>query len=163
MKVLTEEGCAEWLQSNVAAAELLHVGYPFQIRFAIPKDTGRKTALARELTAVMHDRILMLWVTEWSVFPSCENLDLFYGYRRFLGEARTLTEAPGHVFEKHERTQAFSLFSLALYFFWDASLINDQGSWVSVDHDEFLTLRSTTDVGLRHLLDGIDRFNLRAI
>jgi hypothetical protein len=37
----------------------------------------------------------MLWVTDWSVWPSFEHMPLATFVRRGLGESRSMQEAPG--------------------------------------------------------------------
>jgi hypothetical protein len=46
----------------------------------------------------------LVWVTDWGVFPSNENLHLFYRLRQTYGEARLLDEAPGHLCQNFEST-----------------------------------------------------------
>ena len=47
----------------------------------------------------------VLWVTEWGIWASSENLHLYYTVRKSYGDLRALWEAPGHEFLKHERAE----------------------------------------------------------
>jgi hypothetical protein len=64
-------------------------------------DVGRRCAYANLLTNFLitsEDSIVVLDITDWGAWESSQNLDLFYSYRRYLGENRLLREAHFHVF-----------------------------------------------------------------
>lgn len=100
----------------------------------------KKTAMARMLA----DRFCesgggMLWIDEWGIWPSCENMTLFEGYRKSLDETRWLIDSPGHIFATEDRDTVFSLLSLALYFIWGGILASSSGDMaVRFSHDEWI-------------------------
>jgi hypothetical protein len=99
----------------------------------------------------------LLWVTLWGVWSSSENMHLFYRVRESYGERRQLSDAPGHVFLKHESADLATFILLALLFGWDFYLLTFPAYHTAfASHDEFL--RFCTDDGdaaekARHCLD----------
>ena len=54
--------------------------------FSIPEDAGARTSLARILYPNAEDGELLIWTTDWSVWPSGEHLPLMRRLREALGE-----------------------------------------------------------------------------
>ena len=68
-------------------------------------------------------------------------MDLFDGYRRSLGEARPLIEAPGHIFAEADAVALQTLVAISLYFFWDAVLVEGTAQFITrLSHDEYLDI-----------------------
>jgi len=81
----------------------------------------------------------LLWVTEFGVWPSRENWQLFYRLRESYAERRQLQDAPGHLFLEHEAVDLATFIGLALLFGWDFYVLPDTGyANVFVSHDGFL-------------------------
>jgi len=124
--------------------------------FAIPKDSGAKTALARLLTAIfasLQNLEVILFISEWGVWPSSENMELFDSYRLAKGEHRELQEAPIHRFTSATDPALTGILCLALYFVWDVELFDLEGKCsVSLSHDEWLEIR-TTDPSILEICD----------
>ena len=168
MKILSLVECEAWMKARVGIESLkcnLEDIYPYTCSFSMPVDTGRKTALAR---SICHSLDVtspgLLWITAWGIFPSSENVETFNGYRRSLGEDRDIYNAPGHVFDQADLKQLESIFGLALYFYWDASLFEGTGDvLIRTSHDEYFTVFAKeeekvgsyvdrfTDMGLKRL------------
>jgi hypothetical protein len=71
------------------------------LRSAVPSDSGRKTALSRTIATIFRkDDEALLWINEVGIWPSSEDLFLFQGFRRCLGEDYPLVTKPGHVFSQ---------------------------------------------------------------
>jgi hypothetical protein len=102
-------------------------------------------------------RECLLWVTEWGVWPSSENLHLFYRLRESYGERRHLHDAPGHSFLGHENADLATYIQVALQFGWGFYLVTSpsyQSAFVS--HDEYVKFYTDdSDVAekARHCLD----------
>lgn len=111
--------------------------------FALPADTGKKTALAKLLAdLVMTGSEVMVWITGYGIWPSSENMALFDGYRRSTGENRSIGEAPFHLFTHLEAKELECIVALSLYFFWDAFLLNHSaGVLIELSHDEIMDVR----------------------
>ena len=133
MNFLTKEQAEKWLeQVDCQRSRLTKSG----IRFNAPTDSGRKTALSRLLVKAHSMSPGLFFVYEFGIWPSCENMQLFKGYRRSLGEARELFETPGHLFEADDLDQVEALCCLGLYFFWGIMLVSSDGEKaILVSHD----------------------------
>ena len=119
--------------------------------YSIPRDSGAKTALSRVLDyLVLRNSSVCVYVSGWSVWPSSENLDLFYGYGRSLGETRYLMEAPAHIFESTEHDALASILCMVFYFVWDAWVFDVEGKvLVRISHDEWPEVRLGDDEAVR--------------
>jgi len=144
MKTMSDDECRRWLDSQPGGGFFRRVDerkYGRELAFALPADTPVKTALARWISGqVNRKEPALLWITAWGVFPSAENLALFYGYRASLGEPRLLHEASAHLLFEDDREQLEALLALSLYFLWDVILLDLTDRLViRTSHDEWLS------------------------
>jgi hypothetical protein len=111
-------------------------------RSEVTADVGRRCAYANLLTNhLMTDEtsVVCLDITDWAVWPSSQNMDLFYAYRKYLGEKRLLIEAHFHVFTAAEANECRNILHLGLI-----SLFNVAGASTTTDfrfyasHDEWI-------------------------
>jgi len=146
---------AEAFQSNLKES----------MAYEIPKDSGRKTALARLLASLVNgDSKSLFWITGYGIWPSSENRELFRGYRQSLGELRSLGEAPCHFFEKPDLAQIECLILMALYFVWDAIIIEGSGNQVfKLSHDEIMTIETKDPQHLSFLKTKLEKFKLKPV
>jgi hypothetical protein len=153
VKILTSPECEEWLASRYGSSELddaLAQRFRDPRVFQLPAGVHRRTAVAHALVEALDPTAPgLLWITAWGIFPGAENLALFDGYRRSLGENRPLHEAPGHVFDGASIEEIECILDLSLYFFWDATLLAE-GTAARISHDEWIELRAD-DLQLRQL------------
>jgi hypothetical protein len=156
MRIITGQECREWLRGKFSkeftwdsAAEI----YPNSATYSLPVDTGKKTGLARQLTGSLDMRAPgLFWITCWGVFPSAENMALFDGYRKSLGESRGVYDAPGHILDEADSQQLECLFDLALYFYWDASIFDGAGSVaVQTSNDEWFSVYTKDQARLQEI------------
>lgn len=117
-------------------------GFVQAMDFAIPGDSGRKTALSRVLVSFFDtDDEAVLWINEFGIWESSEDRYLFHGFRSFLNEGRPLHEAPGHIFSKEDGNAVRSLVAMVLYFVWGAILFSPgKGLAIKISHDEFISI-----------------------
>jgi hypothetical protein len=108
----------------------------------IPNDSGKKTALSRIITDLFSQECeSLLWINEYGIWPSCEDQNLFHGFRESLGASDKLQDKPGHIFFKEDLFNISSLLSLILYFYWGAIIISsNKRSIVKISHDEVLEI-----------------------
>ena len=115
--------------------------------FSVPKDAGKKTALARLLVAIfepLQNSEVVLYVSEWGVWPSSENMELFDSYRLAKRETRKLEEAPVHSFESADDPALMGTLCLALYFIWGVEIFDSERKCsVSLSHDERFEIRTS--------------------
>ncbi len=145
-----------------------HIGckqqpFPHIVTLGFSGALDRSFALAQRIVAWYGPfERLVLWVTEWGIWPSSENLHLYYTVRRASGDARELAEAPGHVFLKHEQAEAETCLDLVIRFGWGGFLFGDpQSTAMTLSHDEWL--RITTERPLAPILQGATDFGLKVL
>lgn len=91
-------------------------------------------------------------------------MELFRGYRLSLGEPRPVNVAPGHIFDNSDRSALEALLALALYFYWDAVLLEgDGGMAVKLSHDEWIKVHSTILLQSQAIQDRFDRIGLKRL
>ena len=146
MQFLTEAECRTWaMKRNYPLGEkpysLLADGPPFFcLNFTIPEDAGRRVALARFVWSAVGSQQAeaLVWVTDWSVWPSGEHMPLADAMRRGLGEDRPLHLAPGFLVRYGEDDQALAVLALAVLFLWDCWLLSPNGKRAAFfSHDEY--------------------------
>lgn len=167
MRIISEDDCRTWLSEKLHGSfdwnEAERV-YGNSVTYLIPSDTGKKTALARALsTMVGGSGHSLLWITEWSVFPSSENMALFMGYRHSFGDERSVYAAPGHLFEAQDVQQVECLLDLILYFFWDASVFDAGSVWLRLSHDEVFSIRAKDLAALKSCEEALSRYQLKEL
>lgn len=109
----------------------------------IPSDSGRKAALARELSHRLSSPCLIV-VNETGIWPSAECKPLFAALRQSLGARGTLQDLPGHLVEELiDIDGLFALLACIFYFCWGALIVESEGlsAW-RITHDEFIEFRS---------------------
>lgn len=143
MKILSTTEGHERLERtgwNQVTESSLKKEFSHRLSYLLPVDSGAKTVLARRLKdAVNYSGEGLLWIDGHGVWPSSENMALFEAYRKFLGENRSLNEAPFHLFGEPDSTELECLLDLVLYFVWDAILLEGTRSRaVRISHDEYI-------------------------
>ena len=114
-----------------------------QVEFA--KEPGhRHYWIARELVRAVDEwESCLLWITTYGVWPSSENLHLYYRFRDSYRETSHLDERPALLALKHESVDVESFLHLAILFIWDAYLVTlEDYARVFVSHDGFATVSS---------------------
>jgi hypothetical protein len=120
MKTIAEAQALDWISKRQLKNSSGSINYPGSIqavRSSIPPDSARKTALSRVLASMFsEDEEALLWITEFGIWPSAEDWNLFDGFRLSLGEAQAVHERPAHLFSKAELKAVGSLVAMILYF-----------------------------------------------
>ena len=123
MLVLNEEEATTFLIQHGLGEKLTHLD-PEKCTTEFTSDVGRRCFYANLLTnhlVTSADAIVCLDITDWAVWPSAQNPDLFYSYRRYLGENRHLAEAHFHVFSAPEANEFRNILHLALISLFDVA------------------------------------------
>ena len=107
-------------------------------RFDIPEDAGRRIGMVAERMAHYESEPeILVWFTEWGVWPSGERPHIFTRLRASYGENRPLIETPGHVFQRLEQDDAISFVTLGVLFLWAVYVVGGSGNrLVHYSHDE---------------------------
>jgi hypothetical protein len=132
---------------------------PFSCQnFTIPSDAGARVALVREVWAGVGSGQpeALLWVTDWSVWPSSEHMPLAEAVRRGLGEKRPVHVAPGCLVRSGEDDEALAVLVTAVLFLWDCWVLSPDGGLAAFfSHDEYGVICGLAGVpdSLRRSLD----------
>ena len=141
MRVLNESEAELFIQEHGLASKLGHLD-PSLCKTEFTKDVGRRCFYANFLTnhlITTESSVACINITDWAVWPSSQNLDLFYSNRKFLGESRLLIEAHFHVFSANEANEFRNILHLGLISLFDvagASTTTDFHFYAS--HDEWI-------------------------
>jgi len=143
--MIDKEETKHWLSQRGlldSTSEPSFSGFFQVIHFAIPVDSGRKTALSRVLLSFFDtDEEALLWIDEFGIWPSSEDRYLFEGFRRFLGERSPLHEKPGHIFSKDDLDAMRSIVAMTLYFVWGGIMCSPAKDLIiRMSHDEFISV-----------------------
>jgi hypothetical protein len=153
MHFLTLVEAREWCRDRV---ELTDTGFPTrpsrEPRYA-RGPTSHEVAFCRQLERALQPReACLLWVTDWSIWPSSENLHLYYQLRQSYGDRRQLGDAPGHLFLDYEAADLVSFLQVGLLCGWDMHLLPSVGyARAFVSHDEYVEF--TADKASASLID----------
>jgi hypothetical protein len=126
LQFLTEEQSRAWASARkYPLGERPHSvmadSPPFSCQnFTIPSDAGARIALVRAVWsgAGSGQPEALLWVTDWSVWPSSEHMPLAEAVRRGLGEKRPVHVAPGCLVRPGEDDEALAVLVTAVLFLW---------------------------------------------
>jgi hypothetical protein len=165
MKILTKEEAREMLQGKMLDSFTAQLSDRLQLvggTYSTPINSGAQIALSRLFAyLVLRDAPVCLYITAWSVAPSAENLDLFYGYRRSVGEIRPLIEAPIHLFERADEDALVSLLCMVFFFFWDASVFDLAGrSLLRTSHDGWLEVRARDETAIKEVAIELENYRI---
>lgn len=164
MEFLTPSECEQWSTAH---------GWPWSSRpavhnldehwsrlhFSIPSDAGRRVALLRTLWRATDASVRLLWVTDWSVWPSGEHFPLYSLLRERLGEHRPLHEAPGHVAALGTDDEAgLAVATVAVLFLWDLYVLGENCGFF-VSHDEYGLLFTTNPKLAAEVQQGLGSFD----
>ncbi len=83
--------------------------------------------LARRLVALLGDfDQAIMSVTAYGIWPSSENLHLYFRLREAYGNRELLDDSPGHLFLRHEQNDMITFVQVALMNAWDLHLFTSQ-------------------------------------
>ena len=168
MQFLTEAECRAWAGKRKFPLgekpySVLADEPPFScLKFAIPEDAGRRVALARYVWGAIGSQQaeVLIWVTDWSVWPSSEHMPLADAMRRGFGEDRPVHLAPGCVARYGEDDQALAVLALSVLFLWDCWLLAPDGKRAAFfSHDEYGVVSDLEGVP-ESVRDSLDRLGL---
>jgi len=101
----------------------------------------------------------LLLITEFGIWPSFENLHLYYRLRSSYNDYRSLAEAPGHAFLSHEGSDIATFLDLVIQFGWGAFLFGvGSTTHMTISHDQWILIAS--DSNLDAVVEDADEFSL---
>lgn len=152
MRFYTKDECEEWLRGRervkpdaASGLAMLHVHYPPQPY----RIYGLASWIASSITYRMP---VLLWVTEWDIWPGSENGHLYYKLRQSYGDLRLLQEAPGHLFLGHEPEDLASFLQISILNGWGGYIL-PQAPYVSAffSHDEYINFYAESETQLEEI------------
>ena len=145
MRTLTHEEARFWMVNK--SVDLENVEYNSIKTKTIPKDSGRRNSIAKMISALEYGNECLLYIDEYGIWPSSENMELFEGYRKSIGIDESLWEKPGHLIAASERTELYCLLCLILYFCWGSFLISEKAvEIIRISHDECIDVYVKGDI-----------------
>ena len=147
MKVTTKDDAAGLLKVDALDSFVIQRCEEMQLVGSgcrIPEDTASQTALAKFFSYLLlkHSEVCV-YLTGWGLRPTAEQLDLLYGYRRSMGEMRSLSEAPLHLFDQSGTEALASILCMVFYFALEACVFDVEGkTMIRISHDGRIEVRS---------------------
>jgi hypothetical protein len=119
-------------------------------RIEYPKEPYRVFVIAHWMAqSLSFRRPALLWITEWSIWPSSENWHLYYKLRQTYADHRLLHEAPGHLFLDYESEDLTTFLQIAMLNGWGGYVLTE-ADYVNAffSHDEFIDFFAGHDENL---------------
>lgn len=142
MRIYDAQEIAPWAASHGLDLASVEGGFgdaADPVVYAVPPDSGAKTALARRISWLFPGEAVLLLVTQIDIWESCQNHFLFQVLRRDAGEHRQIYDAPYHVFEPDDRDYLEAFLAVCSYFVWEFLVVSETGDLVlQFDHHEEL-------------------------
>jgi hypothetical protein len=166
MKILSKEDARELLSGNPLDAFITQLSSQLQLvenTYSNPVKSGVQIALSKLFAyLLLREFPVCLYVTCWGV--ATEHLDLFYGYRRSLGEKRPLIDAPVHLFERTDGDAFISVLCMVFFFSWDASVFDLAGrSLLQTSHDGWLEVRADDDEAIKAFATELEKYGMHLL
>lgn len=109
----------------------------------------------------------MIWIAEFGIWPSHENLHLMRQLRTSYGESASLAQKPVHLFYRGEQDDFITFLELALRFGWGGRIAHTSSAdthervlWFT--HDGVFNVRCDTDESAS-LISSIESVGLEAL
>jgi hypothetical protein len=161
MKIVTKEDAVGLLKGQALDAVISQLSTELPLvrgAYAAPVSSQQHIALSRFFADLLiRDPPVCVYITGWSVAD--EHFDLFYGYRRSLGEMRPLIDAPVHVFERTDEDALISVLCLVLFFLWDAWIFDLTENWLlRLTHDGWLEVRAGHELAAKNVATELESY-----
>jgi hypothetical protein len=128
--------------------------------FEIPDSCRLQAQVIKKLFHLYgDDRRWLLWLRDWGIWHSEEYPEVWQEIREGHGEERPIIDAPGHLFEPHEKPLAEGMARLTMLFGWDAFLFSEPLSHcVFMSNDNALDVFAGSLDALEELSREVGRF-----
>ena len=152
MRFYTQQQCEEWLAQRTRVLPDQDKSLPTE-RFDYPNEGYRFFPIASAIAhSIMYQQPTLLWVTEWGIWPSSENWQLYYKLRQTYGDHQLLQDAPGHLFLEYEAEDLSTFLQLGMLSGWDGYILtgaNHVNAFFS--HDQYIDFFTPTPDNLVEL------------
>jgi hypothetical protein len=138
LRFYTKEECEKWLHNRDRNLPD-RTGENVQ-RFGYPTKPHMFFTIARWIaTNLSYRQPVLLWISEWGIWPSSENWQLYYRVRDSYRDHRLLDEAPGHLFLGYESEDLATMIEIAMLNGWGGYVLTEANRTnVFFSHDEYL-------------------------
>jgi hypothetical protein len=139
LRFYTKQECETWLSEREQQKPDLMPDVNIE-RIDYPTEPNRIFYFAHWVASELtYQRPALLFITEWGIWPSCENWHLYYKLRQTYGENRLLPDAPGHLFLEHEAKDLASFLQLSMLNGWGGYVLTE-ANYVNAffSHDEYI-------------------------
>lgn len=163
MKIVGIKEIMDWLSErgllDSKGQQILFSKYQDFLHFRIPIDSGKKSVLSKVLSSIIIDQgDGLIWIDEHGIWPSSEDTNLFYRFRKSFNENSELYEKPGHFFDKNDLSDVGSLILLILYFCWGAIIVSNSGNLIiRISHDEIIDFFAVDGMSFLEIQEKIDK------
>ncbi len=152
MGFYTQQQCEEWLAERTRVRPGRDQSLPSE-RFEYPNEAYRFFPIASAIAhSITYRQPTLLWVTEWGIWSSSENWQLYYKLRQTYGDFQLLQDAPGHLFLEYESEDLSTFLQLAMLSGWDGYVLTE-ADYVNLffSHDEYMDFFTSTPDNLSEL------------
>lgn len=152
MRFCTRQQCEEWLtqrerilpdQDESLVAE----------RFEYPSEGYRFFPIANAIAhSITYRQPTLLWITEWGIWPSSENWQLYYKLRQTYSDFQLLQDVPGHLFLEYESEDFSTFLQIAMLSGWGGFILT-AANYVNAffSHDEYMDFFTATPENLSEI------------
>jgi hypothetical protein len=142
MITMSQKETLDWLKKHDINEKNILENYELKLSEHIPIDSGRKNYLSKEIAAFFDKNEILLYINEFGIWPSSENMYLFDGYRKSIGIENKIYEKPSHIINKNENIEFYCILDMILYFFMGCMIIpiENQNEIITISHDEFIDI-----------------------
>jgi hypothetical protein len=114
------------------------------VRFSIEHVPNAKIALARLFVSWLGEfQDCEFWISEFGIWPSWEDWNLYLRLRSSHGDSRELSEAPAHLFSAVEKDDLTTYLNVAIQSGWGGHIIpNPARTYLFLSHDGWVHVSS---------------------
>ena len=137
MKSLSRSDIYKWCISNGVDPKERASDKVGMQRFRMPYDTDDRLTLSNALMERIGERPLVVWITEWGVWPSVDRRDLYVPFCEQRELPHDLKKTPGFQFKRREFSDATELAGICVMSLWDVQIFGPRGkTYLYFSHDE---------------------------
>lgn len=120
------------------------------VHFSLDAVPYAEIALARKFVSWLGEyRDCEFWISEFGIWPSREDWNLYTRLRNSYGDSRELFEAPAHLFGAQESEDLATFLSIAIQFGWGGHIVPDPpGTCFFLSHDGWVHVSSMEALAL---------------
>jgi hypothetical protein len=149
MQLKTYIEAGEWLTTHGLPSEGyedIRARFPDYRAYPVPQDSGAKTFIAQRIVGTLFaNRPVYLSVDNYDIWPSSANVPMFLRMREACRPDQTgdLNDYAVHLFGSDETDSLEYLFSLCMFFYFDATVMTPGEPFVlQLSHDERIDVHS---------------------